>query len=296
MWKFWEYNVQTASLSNPNTNHSWTCCHLDMHRHFARHQRNSWSNMRSTPSLVSCRLGSCGHRWGYGDAHHLSGHGRSFQAQQQACRGLGGVSNAPCVNVFFKLNRFDWLQLQYLIADLNWFSLFWPQLMFLPSFVTPTPGGLTSPRTEIMHFTVVADLGEMSGWAAVESMVYQGEQWPSVGSSDFVADFLWFLWGWRSFNNLKGIMKQLGRHSDTAFFVIFVTCGILWPYLWQLKVPRHPRYKVCVRTLEDNFPELVKRIVLTSAPHAWVSRGLDLEHGWWQIPFKSTILEYIRPW
>jgi hypothetical protein len=162
--------------------------------------------------------------------------------------------------------------------------------MFLPSFVTPTPGGLTSPRTEIMHFTVVADLGEMSGWAAVESMV----EWPSVGSSDFVADFLWFLWGWRSFNNLKGIMKQLGRHSDTAFFVIFVTCGILWPYLWQLKVPRHPRYKVCVRTLEDNFPELVKRIVLTSAPHAWVSRGLDLEHGWWQIPFKSTISEYIR--
>ena len=64
---------------------------------------------------------------------------------------------------FFFLNRFDWLQLQYLIADLNWFSLFWPQLMFLPSFVTPTPGGLTSPRTEIMHFTVVADLGEMSG-------------------------------------------------------------------------------------------------------------------------------------
>lgn len=51
----------------------------------------------------------------------------------------------------------------------------------------------------IMHFTVVADLGEMS---------------------------------WRSFNNLKGIMK----------------------------------YKVCVRTLEDNFPELVKRIIAIRVP------------------------------
>eukprot|EP00434_Breviolum_minutum_P024899 symbB.v1.2.021990.t2/scaffold1899.1/size238565/26 len=51
----------------------------------------------------------------------------------------------------------------------------------------------------IMHFTVVADLGEMS---------------------------------WRSFSNLKGIMK----------------------------------YKVCVRTLEDNFPELVKRIIAIRVP------------------------------
>lgn len=64
---------------------------------------------------------------------------------------------------FFFFNWFDWLQLQYLIADLIGFHFFWPQLMFLLSFVTPTPGGLTSPRTEIMHFTVVADLGEMSG-------------------------------------------------------------------------------------------------------------------------------------
>lgn len=55
-------------------------------------------------------------------------------------------------------------------------------------------------------------------------------------------------------------MKLLGRNSK-GFTMVSHHFPRFFPiFLYMDEVLR---YKVCVRTLEDNFPELVKRIVLT---------------------------------